>query len=65
MEMRLTRKGPGRPLRIWALLGARAGDNDQVLGLAEAIALPFEIKHLAYNRLRVLGRACSVDRLPA
>ena len=55
MEMRLTRKGPGRPLRIWALLGARAGDNDQVLGLAEAIALPFEIKHLAYNRLRVLG----------
>ena len=51
----MTRKGAGRPIRIWALLGARAGDNDQVLALAEAIGLPFETKQLEYNRLRVLG----------
>jgi mitochondrial fission protein ELM1 len=43
------------PLRIWALTGARAGDNDQVIALAEAIGLPFEIKQLQYNRFRFLG----------
>lgn len=43
------------PIRIWALLGARAGDNDQVLALAEALELPFEIKQLHYNGLRRLG----------
>lgn len=43
------------PLRVWALLGARAGDNDQVLALAQALGLPFEIKQLEYNRLRSLG----------
>lgn len=41
--------------RIWALLGARAGDNDQVIALAEALGLPFEIKQLSFNRLRHLG----------
>ena len=41
--------------RVWALLGARAGDNDQVLALAEALGLPFEIKQLRYNGLRRLG----------
>jgi mitochondrial fission protein ELM1 len=44
-----------RPLQIWALLGARAGDNDQVIALAEAIGLPFEVKQLEYNRLHALG----------
>jgi mitochondrial fission protein ELM1 len=43
------------PLRVWALLGARAGDNNQVVALAEALGLPFEIKHLRYNGLRRLG----------
>jgi mitochondrial fission protein ELM1 len=42
-------------VRIWALLGARAGDNDQVLALADAIGLPYEIKQLEYNRLNRLG----------
>lgn len=42
-------------LRIWALVGARAGDNNQVLALAEALGLPFEIKQLEYNALRVIG----------
>lgn len=40
---------------MWALLGARAGDNDQVLALAEAIGLPFAVKELEYNRLHALG----------
>jgi uncharacterized protein len=43
------------PIRIWALLGARAGDNNQVIALAEALGLPFEIKQLKYNALRRLG----------
>lgn len=42
------------PPRIWALLGAHAGDNNQVLALAEALGLPFEIKQLAYNGWRHL-----------
>jgi hypothetical protein len=41
--------------RIWALIGARAGDNDQVIALAEALGLPFEIKQLQYNAFRLLG----------
>ena len=51
----LTSKKLERPLRIWAILGARAGDNDQVIALAEALKLPFEIKQLAYNRFHLLG----------
>jgi mitochondrial fission protein ELM1 len=43
-----------RPLRIWALLGARHGDNNQVLALAEALGVPFEVKALRYNFLRHL-----------
>lgn len=42
-------------MRVWALLGARAGDNNQVLALAEALGLPFEIKQVEYNSLRRLG----------
>ena len=51
----LTRKDGKARIRVWALLGARAGDNDQVIGLAEALGLPFETKQLAYNGLRRLG----------
>jgi hypothetical protein len=51
----LTKDKLGAPLRIWAILGARAGDNNQVIALAEALELPFEIKHLRYNGLRWLG----------
>ena len=51
----MTREGSSAPLRIWALLGARAGDNDQVIALAEALSLPFEIKQLQFNGLRRLG----------
>jgi len=43
-----------REFRIWALLGSRRGDNNQVLALAEALGLPFETKQLAYNGLHRL-----------
>jgi mitochondrial fission protein ELM1 len=46
---------PEAALRVWALLGARPGDNDQVLALAEALALPFETQQLSYNPLNRLG----------
>ena len=42
-------------MRVWAILGARQGDNNQVLALAEALGVPFEIKQLDYNRWRHLG----------
>jgi len=51
----LEKAGKPGALRIWALIGARAGDNNQVLALAEALGLPFEIKQLEYNALRVIG----------
>jgi mitochondrial fission protein ELM1 len=37
------------------MTGARAGDNDQVIALAEALGLPFEVKQLEYNALCHLG----------
>jgi len=37
--------------RVWVLLGDRAGDNAQVLRLAEALDWPFEAKRIRYNRL--------------
>jgi hypothetical protein len=56
------------PLRIWALLGGGRGDDNQVLALAEALGLPYEIKQLRYNQLRRLKprllrtSLCSLDR---
>jgi len=41
-------------VKIWAILGAHRGDNNQVLALAEALGLPFERKQLTYNRWRHL-----------
>ena len=32
--------------RVWVLLGKKAGDNNQVLALAEALGWPFEEKHI-------------------
>ena len=39
--------------RIWALLGEKVGDNNQLLALAEGLGLPFETRPVRYN----LGRA--------
>jgi mitochondrial fission protein ELM1 len=41
-------------VKIWAILGAHRGDNNQVLALAEALGLPFERKQLAFNHWRHL-----------
>ena len=40
--------------RVWLLMGSRAGDNNQILALAEALDWPFEKKHLAFNAMRRL-----------
>lgn len=39
---------------IWALLGHRRGDNNQVLALSEELGVPFETRSLRYNLLRAL-----------
>jgi uncharacterized protein len=41
----------GPQVRIWVLLGESAGDNAQLLRLAEALGWPFEAKRIRYNRL--------------
>ncbi|HET6467612.1 MAG TPA: mitochondrial fission ELM1 family protein [Geminicoccaceae bacterium] len=38
------------PPRTWLMLGQKAGDNTQILALAEALGWPFEQKHLVYRR---------------
>lgn len=43
-----------RSPRVWALLGAHRGDNNQVLALAERLGWPFETKLLRYTALRRL-----------
>ena len=49
-EPRVTEESP----RVWCLLGHRAGDNNQVLALAEALGWGFEEKRVAYNALRLV-----------
>jgi uncharacterized protein len=35
--------------RVWVLTGNKAGDNSQVLALAEALGWPFEVKQFVYK----------------
>ena len=42
-------------MKVWALLGAHHGDNNQAVALAEGLGLQFERKYLTYNRWRHLG----------
>ena len=37
------------PPRVWVVTGYRAGERSQILGLAEALGWPFEIKDLAHR----------------
>src|SRR5690349_11760922 len=37
---------------VWLLMGTRAGDNNQLMSLAEALGFPFETKKIAFNQLR-------------
>lgn len=46
------RSGAGEPMgppKVWAVLCYRAGDNAQILALAQALGWPFEVKRLAYR----------------
>lgn len=43
------------PPKVWLMMGHRAGDNSQVLALAEALGWPFDIKYLVYRRTELLS----------
>ena len=48
---------PGKPAphpRTWVMMGHKAGDNSQILALAEALGWPFETKHLVYRPTELL-----------
>jgi mitochondrial fission protein ELM1 len=40
--------------RIWALLGEKIGDNNQLLALAEGLGQPFETRPMRYNLTRAV-----------
>ena len=40
--------------RTWVMMGHKAGDNSQLLALAEGLGWPFEIKHLVYRPTELL-----------
>ncbi len=40
--------------RVWLLMGHKAGDNTQVLALAEALGWPFEIKRFVYRKYELI-----------
>jgi mitochondrial fission protein ELM1 len=42
------------PPKVWLMMGHKAGDNSQVLALAEALGWAFEIKHFTYRRTELL-----------
>jgi mitochondrial fission protein ELM1 len=44
---------PQQPL-VWMLMGSRAGDNNQLLALGEALGYPCQPKRISYNQLRRL-----------
>ena len=50
----LTETAPRPPPRVWVMLGHKAGDNSQILALAEALGWPFEIKRLVYRPTELL-----------
>ena len=37
-------------IKIWALLDDRMGKNNQILGVAEALDMPFEQRKIVYNK---------------
>jgi len=46
---------PPSPPRVWLLTGHKAGDNTQVVALAEALGWPFELKRFAYQPWELLS----------
>jgi hypothetical protein len=51
--VRSTNKPGALPL-VWVLTCHREGDNAQMMGLAEALGWPFEVKRIAYRRLELV-----------
>ena len=49
----MPRKAPVQPL-VWMLMGSRAGDNNQLLALGEALGFPCQPKSICYNEFRRL-----------
>lgn len=45
---------PSKPPRVWLLMGNCAGDNNQLVALAEALGYPWEAMKIGYNQLRRL-----------
>lgn len=45
--------GENRPPLVWALFSSRAGDNAQVRATAEALGLPYEVKHFSNRPLAI------------
>jgi len=48
------RPGIDRPPRIWLMLGRKAGDNSQIMALAEGRGWPYETRDLVYRRSEIL-----------
>lgn len=46
--MTVTQQNSAHPL-VWLMMGSKAGDNSQVMALAEATGWPFEIKRFVYK----------------
>jgi len=46
--------GPPSPPATWLMMGHKAGDNNQLLALAEALGWPYEIKRLVYRRTEIV-----------
>lgn len=42
------------PPKVWLMMGHRAGDNTQVLALAEALGWPYEIRRFVYKPYELL-----------
>lgn len=47
------------PPRVWVLLGQKAGDNNQVLALAEALGWPFTCKQIVNRPWELLTNRCA------
>ena len=43
-----------KPPLVWLLMGTRAGDNNQLVALANSLGFPFEVKKLDFNQARRL-----------
>jgi mitochondrial fission protein ELM1 len=48
----VTNHGTGTSPLVWLVMGTRAGDNNQLLALAEALGWPSVEKPIVYNQLR-------------